>query len=314
MPCTAQALSSGADFLRAEIPARPAGMAGAFAAFHDDASAFLWNPAASAWVAEPVVSATHFNSVIDTSFDQASFVQPLEIMKYPGGLAFGLQYSSTANLTETDLAGNDKGAIANHDFVFQAAYGLRLGPGLALGAGLKGFSSQLAEFQSQGAAVDLGFQSRITERVDLGISFLNLGSQSAYDQQADPLPSLLRIALKGVLVDTPEVMLLAGLEADRPMASSDPVYVNAGAEYWLTRILVFRAGWRFGADSGNLTLGAGVKWYGLGFDYAYVSMGDLGISHRFSISAELGKVFEKAKLLVPELNEEGPPPPNRRLP
>src|SRR6185369_1718505 len=75
LPSGAAALSAGADFLRAEVPARASSMAGAFGANHDDASAFLWNPAALAWVKEPAVAATHFSSIIDTNFDQASFVQ-----------------------------------------------------------------------------------------------------------------------------------------------------------------------------------------------------------------------------------------------
>jgi hypothetical protein len=312
-PQGACALSAGADFLRAEIPARPAAMAGAFAAFHDDATAFLWNPAALGAVKEPTLSATHFNSIIDTTYDQASFTQPLMIMKTPGGLGLGVQYSTTTNLFETDLQGNDKGAIENHDFVLQTGYGFMLTPRFSLGVGAKGFSSQLAEYKSRGLAVDVGMQSQIMDRMDLGISFVELGVQEAYDAQADPLPTLLRLALKGVLVDSPEVMIQAGLEVDRPWTTSDPILVTTGAEYWYQRVMAFRAGWRFGADTGNLTLGAGLKWAGLSFDYAYVAMGDVGITHRFSVGAELGKVFEKAKLFVPEIGNEisAPPPPKK---
>src|SRR5205814_4121667 len=126
-----------ADFLRAEIPARAAGMAGAFGAFHDDATAFLWNPAALAWAGEPTLSATHFSSIIDTNYDQASFTQPLSIMKTPGGLGLGVQYSTTSNLVETDLQGNDKGSIENHDFVVQTGYAFLMTPRFALGLGAK---------------------------------------------------------------------------------------------------------------------------------------------------------------------------------
>lgn len=312
LPAGAPALSAGADFLRAEIPARPAGMGGAFAAFHDDATAFLWNPAALAWVREPTLAATHFNSIIDTSYDQASFVQPLSIMKTPGGLGLGVQYSATSNLIETDLQGNDKGSIENHDFVLQTGYGFMLTPRFSLGLGGKVFSSALAEYKSRGAALDVGMQSQIIERMELGVSFVELGVQEAYDSQADPLPTLLRLALKGAVVDSPEVMILAGLEVNRPWTTSDPIVVSTGAEYWYMRTMAFRAGWRFGADTGNLSIGCGAKWYGLSFDYAYVAMGDIGITHRFSIGAELGKVFEKAKLFVPEITGDVPAPPGPR--
>jgi hypothetical protein len=312
-PSAAAALSAGADFLRAEIPARPAAMGGSFAAYHDDATAFLWNPAALGHVREPTLSATHFSSIVDTTFDQASFVQPLSIMGTPGGLGLGVQYSSTANLFETDLQGNDKGVIDNHDFVVQTGYGFMLTPRFSMGLGAKVFSSQLAEFKSRGLAVDLGVQSVIIERLDLGVSFVHLGIQEAYDSQSDPLPALLRMALKGVLVDTREVMIQAALGVDRPWTTSDPIVVSTGAEYWYQRSLAFRVGWRFGADTGNFTIGTGVKWFGLGFDYAYIPMGDIGITHRFTANAELGKVFEKAKLFVPDIGGpvEAPPAPTK---
>lgn len=288
-------------------------MGGAFAAYHDDATAFMWNPAALAFVKEPTISATHFSSIIDTNFDQASFVQPLSIMKTPGGLALGVQYSATSNLFETDLQGNDKGAIENHDFVIQTGYGFMLTERFALGLGGKVFSSQLAEYKSRGGAIDVGLQSRIIDRLDLGISFVELGVQEAFDSQADPLPTLLRMALKGVLVDTPEVMIQSGLEIDRPWTTSDPILVTTGAEYWYQRSLAFRAGWRFGADTGNLTIGCGVKWTGFSLDYAFVAMGDIGTTHRFTLGAELGKVFAKAKLFVPEIGTplQTPPPPRK---
>ena len=308
------ALAAGADFLRAEIPARPAGMAGSFTAFHDDANAFLWNPAALAHAKEPMLSATHFNSIIDTTFDQAAFVQPLTIAHAAGGLGLGVQYSSTANLFETDLQGNDKGVIDNHDFVLQTGYGFMVTPRFALGLGLKGFSSQLAEYKSRGFAADVGMQSLIIDRLELGISFVELGVQEAYDSQADPLPTLLRLGLKGTLVDSAEVLILGAAEIDKPWTTSDPILVTTGAEYWFQKTLALRAGWRFGADTGNLTIGAGLKWAGLSFDYAYSSMGDIGIAHRISIWAELGKVSEKAKLFVPELGADvTPPPPPRHI-
>jgi hypothetical protein len=110
------------------------------------------------------------------------------------------------------------------------------------------------------------------------------------------------------VVDSPEVSVLGGLELDKPWTSSDPILLNVGGEYWVQGILAFRAGWRLGADIGNLSLGAGLKWSGMSFDYAYVSMGDIGISHRFSLSVELGKAFEKAKKFIPELDPELKPP------
>jgi hypothetical protein len=296
-PARARSLSSGADFLTAQIPARPAALSGAFAANGDDPNAFLWNPSALASIPEPSVSATHFSSIVDTTFDQAAFAQPLKLWDVAGGMGLSVQHSSTSNLVETDLAGNNLGAIDNGDWVLDGGYGFQLNPSLQLGLALKVFDSRLAQYQSEGYALDFGGLSQISPRVALGVAFANLGSAQAFDQVSDPLPGLLRLAAKALVVDSKEVRIDASAELDRPWASNDPVLFNLGGEYWYESLVAFRAGYRFGVDQGNLSLGIGVKWGGLEFDYAYVSMGDLGLSQRFSLSTQLGQLFEKVKLL-----------------
>jgi hypothetical protein len=283
-------------------------------AFRDDPHAFLWNPAALGATVQPLLGATHFQSIIDTSYDQAAFCQPIHNRKLPGGMGLALMHSSTANLNETDLQGRDAGVIENGDWVLHTAYGFQLNSTLGLGVALKGFNSRLDDYKSRGFAVDLGAQSQVSRRVTVGACFSELGVQEAYESQADPLPSLLRLGARGVLVDEPEVMIVAAAQLDRPWTSADPILLNLAAEYWYARKAAFRGGWRFGADTGNFTLGAGLKWAGMGLDYAFVSMGEIGISQRLSLTLELKTVLEMAKVYVPELNEgrDAPPPPPRR--
>lgn len=263
-------------------------MAGAFAAYHDDANAFLWNPAALGSAREVELAATHFSSIVDTNFDQAALVLPFNTFGTSGGLGFSLQHSATNNLNQTDLAGNDLGTIENGDWVMGFSCGALMNPRLSLGFGIKGFNSRLAEFHSRGFALDFGAQSEVHRRVTLGAAFANLGQQDAYDQVADVLPSLLRMAVKAVVVDSKEVHITAALELDKSWTTSDPAVVNLGGEYWYQSLIAFRAGYRFGADTGNLSLGTGIKWKAMAFDYAYVSMGDLGLAQRFSMDIKLG--------------------------
>jgi hypothetical protein len=287
------ALSSGADFLKVELPARPAAMAGAFAAFSDDASGFLWNPAALGAQKQPQLGVTHFNSILDTSFDQASYAQPLHLWGADSGLGFSIQHSSTANFNQTDLNGKDLGAIENYDLVLGAAAGTAVTDRVRVGLGAKLFNSRLAEFKSQGFALDLGAQDQVSERVTIGASFMDLGSQSAYDKVADPLPTRLRLALKAVLLDSPEVMIQAGSQLERPWTTSDSITLGLGAEYWYRRVLAFRLGWKFGVDLGPFSLGLGFKFNGMSFDYAYNTLGDLGLTHRLSMGVDLGTLFSK---------------------
>jgi hypothetical protein len=298
LPAPAWALYSGADFLRAELAARPAAMAGAFSAHSDDANAFLWNPAALGAVNQPQIGLTHFNSILDTTFDLATYVQPLKLWNSASGLGLSVQHSSTSNFEQVDLQGNNVGAIENYDLVLGGGAGLALTKTLRMGVGAKMFNSRLAEFRARGFAVDLGVQNQLNERVFLGASFLDLGTQEAYDKVADPLPTRLKLGTKVTVVDSPEVFIQAAAQLERPWTSSDKITMGTGVEYWYMRVLAFRVGWKFGADLGPFSMGMGFKYQGMSIDYAYNTLGDLGLTHRLSLGADLGTVFTKAGWLI----------------
>jgi opacity protein-like surface antigen len=292
-PLAAHALSSGADFLRAEIPARPAALGGAFVATQLDPTAFMWNPAALAWLTEPVLSATHFSSIVDTNFEHAALVQPVNIRNTRGGMGVSMQFSRTDDFEEIDLAGNPVGKVENFDLVGMVGYGFRVKKNFGLGVNVKGFGSRLAEFEARGFAVDVGVQFKIHRRWQLGIAFNDLGVQQAFSEESDPLPTLLRIGVQTILLDSPEGLILGMAEVNRPWTTQNGITAGLGVEYWYQDSLAFRVGYRAGELLGNLTLGLGYRWSGLDLDYAYVPLGDLGITHRFSMGVKLGTLYER---------------------
>ncbi|HXB97406.1 MAG TPA: PorV/PorQ family protein [bacterium] len=302
-----EALSSGADFLSVQVPARPAALAGAFVAYHDDPNAFLWDPAALGALTEPLLGATQFSSIGDTNFDEAAFAQPLRIWDADAGLGLAVQYDSTSNFDQIDANGNNLGAVENYDLLMDLAGGLALTPTLRLGVGGKLFSSRLQEFQSHGLAVDVGGQSDMGSKVTLGVSFNNLGLQQSYDQVSDPLPAVLEMGARVQVVDTPMIQVNGAAELDRPWAGDNPITLGLGLEYSVMRAVVFRAGWRLGQDLGALSLGLGFRWRGMTLDYAYDNLGDLGLTNRFSLGVELGTLFKRWGLTVDPIQGQRPP-------
>lgn len=298
------ALSSGADFLSVDVPARPASLGGAYVAFHDDPYAFQWNPAALGALDQPLLGATHFSSIVDTAFDEASFAQPLNVWGSRAGLGLALQYDSTANFDQVDAAGNDVGSVANYDLLMDVAGGLALDSTLRLGVAAKVFSSRLADYHARGLAVDVGGQADVHPRVTLAASLDNLGVQEAYDQQSDPLPTLLRLGAWVQAMENRESRIVGSLELDRPFSSNAPITLGLGAEYWYLQTIVFRAGYQFGVEQGPISLGVGFKWKGMTVDYAYSSLGDLGLLNRFSLGLELGTLFQRLGLTVDPIQGE----------
>jgi hypothetical protein len=284
-------------------------MAGAFAAYSDDPVAFLWNPAALGKVSEPMVSATHFLSIVDTEFDQASFIQPLRIGASNAGMGMNIQYDTTSNFDQIDAQGNDLGAVANYDLLVGGSAGLSLSDSVRLGVTAKVFGSRLAEYQARGFAVDLGGQSDITENTTLAATLMNLGSQSAYDQVADPLPTDFNLAARTMIINTDQESIQMGAQLDRPFSTDIPITLGVGGEYCYIHTLSFRAGWLFGAEVGPFSLGLGFKWQGFSLDYAYNTLGNLGETNRFSISVELGTLFQRLGWTVAPIQGRPPLPP-----
>ena len=293
VPAPLFCLASGADFLRAELPARPAALAGAFVAIHEDPSAFLWNPGALAWLAEPVLGATHFTSIVDTHYEQATLVQPLHIFDTNGGMGVSMQFSRTEDFAEVDLAGNTVGQVENFDLVAMVGYGLKVRPNFSLGLNVKGFGSRLADYEARGFAVDVGAQFKVHRRWSLGFAFNDLGVQEAFIEDSDPLPSILRLGVQGLLFEAPDGRVLGLAEVKRPWTTQDRLTASVGLEYWYQDTLSFRAGFRAGELLGSLTLGLGYQWSGLNLDYAYVPLGVLGVTHRFSMGVKLGTLYER---------------------
>lgn len=308
-PAGLRALSTGADFLSAQVPARPAGMGGAFVASSDDANAFQWNPAALGAIDGPRLSATHFSSIVDTNFDAVAFAQPLRVWGADSGLGLSLQYDSTSNFNGVDANGNSTGNVPNYDLLMDLAGGLALSPTLRLGVSGKIFNSRLDQYSARGGAVDIGGQADLQRRVTLALSLQNLGVQQAFDQVADPLPTLLRLGGKVLVVDSPQVSVQGAFELDKPWGGNGSNVLALGAEYLYQKVLVLRAGWRLGDSQGPLTLGLGFQWRGLSLDYAYSSLGDLGMANRFSLSAELGTLFERLGLTVAPIQGDRPASP-----
>jgi hypothetical protein len=179
---------------------------------------------------------------------------------------------------------------------------------LRLGVGGKLCSSRLQEFQSHGLAVDVGVQDDMGSKVTLGAAFDNLGIQQAYDQTADPLPAVLELGVRVQAVDTPMIQVNGAAELDRPWAGDNPITLGLGLEYSVLRAVVFRAGWRLGQDLGALSLGLGFRWRGMTLDYAYGSLGNLGLTNRFSLGVELGTLFKRWGLTVDPIQGQHPLP------
>ena len=119
----AGANTSGADFLKIGTGARPAAMAGAYAAVAADADATAWNPAGLALMEKDQAEFMHMAYLADISYESLAAAGPINRLS---GWGLSLNYlwqppfDSTANTfgapTDTPATGYDFAAAASYAY------------------------------------------------------------------------------------------------------------------------------------------------------------------------------------------------------
>ena len=201
------------------------------------------------------------------------------------GLSFtGLYYGSIDRYGEYPSLTPD-GTFSPYDLAVSVGYARDIIPNLALGGAFKIIYSKIDFESATGYAFDFGVthKSKI-EGLTLAASMLNLGPQASFVEEKFYPPLELRLggayeirkeALRGGLI----------LAADVLFPNDDDARTLFGVEYSYGNLLMVRFGYKAGYDVQGVTMGAGIRWKSLRFDYAYMPMDyDLGDAQRFSLT------------------------------
>jgi hypothetical protein len=331
-------------FLLISPGARPGGMGEAGVAYANDATAIYWNPAGLAFQYEDPetdykgeVSLMHskwlpqFN-FSDLWYDYLAGRYYLEDIGMIGG---SITYLNLGKNIHTDEVGNELGTFDSFEYAIAASYATKLKDNLSLGVNLKFIQSNLSDIQigaenrdgkSSSFAVDLGVMwipayGFLGNRLTFGANLSNFGPKMTYidEDQADPLPTNLRLGLAYKLLDdefnritlvydTNRLLVVRGQEGSDNVFKA--VFYSAwtegefskrlrkfthsfGAEYWYGNFIALRAGYfyedeEFGARK-FLTFGGGIKYHIFGIDFGYISAKEdhpLSDTMRFSISVQ----------------------------
>ena len=284
-----------AQFLELGAGARAAGMGEASAASTWDATAVRYNPAAMTRVEENSASFMHDEHLQSTFLDNLAYVRRLSAQNAAG---LSLSYMNYGSIAITDESTAQIGTAHPSDLAVTAAFARQFddvaGPlrGSSLGLSLSYIQSKIVDSATTEAA-SLGFLSRPfgLNRVRFAAVVDNIGGTMKFDKASDPLPMTLRVGAAGYITHD---WLLSAEVADPKGAS---VFGALGMEKWIgspyERGLALRAGYntRSTGDLSGLTglsLGLGFALNAVMLDYAFVPFGELGYTHRISLSLRFG--------------------------
>lgn len=310
--------TAGAFSLQIPPGARAEGMGRSFTAIADDAFAPWWNPGGLAFIEGRNGSLMHAKLVPDLAddvyFEYASYAQHLSGW---GGVAATITYLSYGKSQATNPGDPTPiGEFNSFEVVPSLAIGTAVTDHLGLGANLKFVHVDLAPaLSSTGGqagkgstfAVDLGALYRVPNApINLAVVLQNLGPDLALvdEEQADPLPRMLRVGAAWQAVNKPQHSVILAFDGDKMLlpdagtAPSDSTYnpsffddneilLNGGIEYSYNKLLALRLGYIFD-DPGEIkdfTFGLGITYKSLVFDYASIpQFEELDRVSKFSLS------------------------------
>jgi len=275
------------QFLKIAPSPRAAGMASAFTALANDATATYWNPAGMVEVTNTAVSLNHVFWPADISLDFASAVFNMPFLPGTWGvtaraLSLDPQKERTIFLPEGTGREFDAG-----DMSFGVSYAQYFTDKFSAGGTVHFIHSGLAEKSVNTYAIDFGLIYRIGYRgMRLGMMIQSLGGKVNYDSRDSKMPTQFKVGLSMLAYQRGIHSLDAIGEFAHPADNTE--HLNVGGEYSFNQFFYLRGGYHVQYDAHGAAAGFGLRidttqTSDLNFDYSWTDLGFLGDAHRFSI-------------------------------
>ncbi len=313
-----EAGTTGANFLKIGVGARPAAMGEAFIAVADDANAIFWNPAGLALLRGLYFASAHNEWMDDVTHDSFACSQGSRNFGTIGGSIVYLNSGTFKETLETPSGGyaGEGRDLSNMDFAFSVAYAQRLGVWwnsnflrrFLLGLKTTYIVQNVGDVSVSAVSSDLGCLYEVKrDELYVGGVVQNVGTKIKEADQ--PLALKLGASYKKKRVFAAADHLLISAETDGYVMDTG-LKAKIGLEYGVftqQQGVALRTGFRSGSDLGNLanwSMGAGY-FFGWGLvdtaiDYAFSPYGVLGNSHRvsFHISIKGAPPHPRASLKI----------------
>jgi len=286
--------SSGFDFLRSDVGARPSSMGGAFVGVTGDLHGLMTNPASLAGIQEMEMTFSYVDHLTDI---QSGFIGFGKSVYGSGRLGISIAYIHYGEFKRTDIVGTDLGSFTSYDYTFSLAYADSFSYGFRFGAAVKIIQSKIDQYTANGIAADFGIIYRIRrENMNIGLSVLNLGrATKTYVDIYEKLPVSYRVGFSKVLAHLP-LMLNFNL-IKYPYDQSNlfwGLYWALGGEFTMTDYFFLRWGYhsrgveeKVGTDQdwfAGISLGFGVRFRRYHLDYGFSGYGALGNKNYFTVT------------------------------
>ena len=273
-------------FLKIDAGARAAALGGSYCASGDDALSVFYNPAGSSMAMRKEAAFSHSEWLQGIRHEVLAYVQPLS---RTATVFSGANLLLSGEMDQLNAAGVRTGTFDSRDAVFLSGISGSLGRGIYGGAAVKALYQKADAESAYSWAGDLGLLM-LHGKYRYGLSAANIGGKLELGSTSFDVPLILRAGAARLIREQFWVMA----DVVKNGAGDATLGTGAEAEFELNREESFfiRAGYRNGrsANAGSgFSCGGGLHNKDLRLDYAFSPYGDLGTTHRFTLSFTFGK-------------------------
>lgn len=265
--------------------ARAMGMGNGFTGLADDATAVYYNPAVMPYLSSQQISLLHTILFEGTIYDYVSYVYPGDKL---GALGLAAMRIGTDDIGRRDDI-TDLGTFSASKVQFLMAYGKRFGRYASFGGTLKLVHQSIDDYSTYGYGIDLAGQLRLGQNIRAGFLLQDIiGPHLELDDDRERTPFNIRTGV-AYLLKQERLPFAANFTFDLEKPEHRSAKIRTGLEVLHQSGIIVRSGY----DRDNFTLGMGLQYNNLRFDYAYKFIDNLTDSHRFSLTLCFGATQEE---------------------
>jgi len=286
--------TTGFEFLRYEIGARPSATGGAFTAMQGDLHGLAYNPAALSGLTDKEITFTYINYL---STFQAGFLGFYKQLPRDLGIGISLAYLNYGDIPKTDPQGNQSGTFTSGDYLIHSVLAGSILPELVYGVGISYIASQYADYNSSAVAFDGGLNYHIErEQLNIGFSIRNLGKTiDAFIGEKQKLPLMYRAGISKGLAHLPMIFNVDLIRYQHENSSLPlGIYWAVGGEFSISEAFLLR--WGYHSRGSEERIGTGDRLSGASFgfgialkkfkiDVSHATYGVLGSVQTFSMTS-----------------------------
>jgi len=283
--------TTGFSFLNLPVGARATAMGQAFTSVPNDVQGLVYNPASLATMAASQLSFQHLTYVADVDQEAIAFGHAGRDKEPSWGLS--ADYLSVNDIARTVASAQssgdgftEAGTFSTYDMALGISGAAPVTEDMKAGATVKFLRESLPGVSSSAGALDGGIIYRLNDEHSwtLGTAVQNVGFASKFADAVIKLPTAFRAGISG----QPFAQWL--LSSDYVKRVDTKGELDIGGEVTPRRFISLRMGYRYALTNpdlgglSNFSAGIGLRFKQMSFDYAFIPMGDLGITHRISVN------------------------------